>query len=290
MRSSISLFILSSGLPVQPGENRKRALPFFAGVLLSLALLAGFFVTPSLRAEEPETSIPRYNEALTLYRQKKYDASLEVLRSIFAEYKNSYELRMLASANYIRLQGYDSAMAHLQHCIEEHPDRWEPRLMMAGLLRSLRRYYPAIQQARVGLSRDPENRGLLLELARSLYKVGRYGEVRKSIEPLLKKNPDDPEALALEGLVFLRMKQYDLAEFRFRQALKHSPEEEKPDLNNNLGFVVEKRGDQFYYQGNRIEAASLYKEASQLYATVLQKEPEHVEARLNQARIRKKGG
>lgn len=228
-----------------------------------------------------------YNEALVLYRHGKYPESLEKLRSIFEENRQSLELRMLAAANYERMDDHNNALAHLQYCVKDHPEKLEPRLMMAGIFRKMKRYYSAIGAARKALVIHPDNIDLQMEIARSFYSARNYKAAGQVLEKILSTEADNFEAVYIDGLIYLRMSNLETAEFRLRQALQLVPEGNpvKADLLNNLGFAIERNGDVIRRKGKATEAQEFYVEARKYYEKALSIDAAHENAKINNQRV-----
>ena len=249
-----------------------------------IIICSGMFLSVSLLAE-----VPRLKEATDLYRQGKFEDSLNVVRSIFEEHKGVYEVRLLAGSNHARLGNTDSSIQHLRAAIKEHPDRIEARGILSVILRNNGKYKESVAVARSGLEKKPDDEGLHLEVARGLIKLGEYAAARKSLDRIIAKNAHHFEAVLLDGLIYLRQKNYDNAEFRLRNALKIRPEKSPllADLYNNLAFALEKIGDVHAKTGNTAQAKTNYAEAGQFYTEALKAE-DIPAIKENQARLQKK--
>ncbi len=228
-------------------------------------LAAAVFFCSAITSQSP----PKYREALELYNSGDFQKSLDIIRSIFAENSNSYELRMLAAADYSRLGNYESALQHLQYCMKDHPDRVEPKIFISGVMRKSGRLLESIRIARLGLAQHGENLPLRLELARSLYKVGQYVPARQMLDRILIADPKNFDAFYLDGLIYLRQGNYETAEFRLRNAVQYRPSDRNQlkDLYNNLGVALEKNGDRILSQGNKQQAMAVYNDAKSQYET-----------------------
>lgn len=221
------------------------------------------FLSAPLFADPPEG----YNQAIEHYNAGRFDKSLEVIRGIFEANKNSYEVRMLAAANHANLRNYDAAIQHMQYCIKDHPEKVEAKVLFASILRKSGHFYDAIRVARSVLDAGTENLPLRMELARSLYRVGQYAPARQQVEKILQSQSNNYDAIALDGLIFLRQGNLENAEFRLSNALTLTPGDnpDRQHILNNLGFVLEKTGDRYLAQGDKQHSVASYREAQKRY-------------------------
>lgn len=213
-----------------------------------------------LKADYP----PHYEEALRFFEQADYDRSLAVIRSKFADFKDSYEIRMLAGANYARLNKYESAIAHLKICVAMYPNRPESRAFLAGLYRKIGRYNLGERVVREGLRLFSNSAVLRQELSLILYKSGKYKGARRQIEILLGQDGGHFMSVYLDGLILFRQGDYANAQFRLRHALELSAKQEtnlRADLHYNMGRTIAKRGAALQKLAKFSEATELYREA-----------------------------
>ncbi len=243
-------------------------------------------VDPALTGT-PTSKPPRYDEALKLYQEQKYDGSLDVIRSVFSLTYKPYQMRMLAAANYSKQGKNANAVDHMVRCIKEHPTLPEPRAFLAGLYRGMGKYGAALRTVAGGLRVSSENTALRMEAARINYKLKRYGATRRHIQVVLKTDPNNFEAIVLDGLIFLRTGRYENAEFRFRNALTLKPTNSGAlaDLYNNLGYAMESRGDAARRKRENSKAAHFHKKADEMYRFALQTRAGHGKAEGNRRRV-----
>ncbi|HMX58932.1 MAG TPA: tetratricopeptide repeat protein [Leptospiraceae bacterium] len=243
------------------------------------ATLLILFAAVALFAEVPNG----YNEALALYSQGKYEESLAKVRSVFEENKTSYHLRMLAAANHAHAGRFNDAAAHLQYLLKDHPDRPEPAALYAAILRKQGQTGDAQGLIARAMQQDPKNMNFVLEAARIHYRAGNFAAARKHIENVLLTVPGNQEALALDGLIFLRQGNPENAVFRFRQALGQpsSSKAALSDLYNNMAIALRRSADALEKNGNPGEAASMRTEASDMLARSLEQNPSNAIAKAN---------
>lgn len=241
------------------------------------------FISGTLQADPP----PNFKEALIYYQKGHYDQSLEVVRSVFQGNENSYELRMLAAANYGRKKDVSSAIAHLNYVQKDHPGRVESYIMEAGILRDAKDYRGALMTTRKGLQVDPGSLELKLEQAKIFYETNQIPRARTVIDSILKEKTDLFIAIYLDALLYLKEKRYDAAEFRFRQAKEQIPEQSKylANLYNNLGYAREMRGRQFGEKGDTKVYLDYLKDSINDLRKAIELDPGHRLARENLSRV-----
>ena len=241
-----------------------------------------FFAAP-LFAELP----PRYGEALKAYDAGKYEESLEIIRSVFDDYKSSYEFRMLAAADYYHLGNLNSAMAHLDYARKDHPERVDLRLMTAGILRSSGLFTKALEVLKEPGVPVAETRPLQMEEARIHYVRKNYAGAARVAREILAADPNYFDAVVLEGLLFIQEKKWDAAEFRFRHALRlpHRAGRERAMILNNLGFVLEKEAVALP-AGEGERSRSMQQKAAEYFDRALQEDSTLKEAEFNRARLK----
>ena len=230
-----------------------------------------------------------YRNALKLYQQGEYNRSLEVIRSVFNSAPQSYELRMLAAANYMRLGSYPNAATHLRTCIRQHPKRPEPVAMLGSVYRAMKQPGAAVTFLINGIVRHKGDARLRMELAQVYYSLGKYFPARQQLERILQANANYFDALYLDGMIFLREGKYENAEFRLNQALNQKPRNKRvlASLYNNLGMALERSGDT-YRQTEKGRSDFYYKNAEDNYGFALKVDPNHPTAGANRDRIRTK--
>ncbi len=188
---------------------------------------------------------PNYEEALKLFQEKKYEESLNKIREVFDNYKNSLEFRLLAASNYIELKDYNNALAHLKYALVDHPDSVEVYILMSEvdlkinqISNSLNILYKAYEQ----FKQDKIKTHLIrYQIARIFYFTKKFEKSRQQLEILIAENPYNYNALFLDGIIYLQEKNYELSEFRLKSitTLKKVDPETLKKVYNNLGFIQE---------------------------------------------------
>ena len=227
--------------------------------------------------------LPRYKEATELFQQGKYEASLDAIRSVFDDYKSSYEFRMLAAADYLEKGEFDNAVSHLQYCMKDHPDRAEPHALLAAVYRKAGNPGKALNHIRNVLKRFPDSVPLRMETALAYAALGNAGAARTHIQKVLSINPNHFGAIYLDGLLYLKAGDLENAEFRLRNAARlGTPDPQlKFALLNNLGLTLSLLAERS--DGQRKE--SYLSRARQYLQQAAQINPGHPALKANMARL-----
>ncbi len=187
-----------------------------------------------------------YEEALELYKEKKYTESIKIIAQGLnpAEDMNpeapNYKLRYLAAHNYWQIGNIQSVVAHFRRCMNIKKDTVDPYIDLAFFYFD-KKYY-----------RDSEvtaSRGLKIKESSLLYYIlGKIALVRKNYwqaKALFEKaNSMDPElyiSYNALGTVLVYLNKYSEANTAFlvARALKIDSYE----ILNNLGLSYEGMGD-----------------------------------------------
>jgi tetratricopeptide (TPR) repeat protein len=235
----------------------------------------------------PQNFPAGYEDALKLFQQKNYQGSLAVIRSNFNPASHSYEFRMLAAANYLNLGNYELAKQHLVSCKTEHPKRYEPIAFTGVILRKSGNLYGAANEIIQGIAKFPDNSGLRLEMTRIYFLLEKLPEARSQLDVVLQKDPNNINAIYLDGLIFIKQARYEEAEFRLKNVMgmKELPASIAPSLHNNLGLSLERMGLVIQQKGDKVQAKAKFQEALENYNKALGYSPDHPIYNRNKARI-----
>ena len=203
------------------------------------ALLAAI-VAPDLNRGLVAEDLPRYKEAVQLFQQGKHEDSLEAIRSVFDDYKSSYEFRMLAAANYLEQGQYDSAVSHLRYCMKDHPDRAEPHALLAAVYRRSGQPKKALAHIRDVIRKYPDSIQIRWEAALSYMALESVAPARTHVSKILSSDPNHFGALYLDGVLYLKAGDLENAEFRLRNAARIGTSDKNLQfgLLNNLGLTL----------------------------------------------------
>jgi len=223
---------------------------------------------------------PNYESAMESFMNQKYEESLNKIREVFDNYKNSLEFRLLAAANYIELNNYDNALAHLRYAMNDHPDSYEVSILMSEVYIRKKQFnnatnllYQAYNQFKNDKQKDIQIR---YQIAKASYFAKNYQAARKQLETIIAQNPTFMPAFYLDGLIYLQQNNYELAQFRFNAitSLKEVDKDLLKKVYNNLGVLQEL-------------AAKNNQEAIKYYKKALSIDPNYDIAKSNLARLEK---
>ena len=237
-----------------------------------------------------------YDEALKLYINSKYNESLVKIRSIIDSNKKSLDLRILAAQDYIALNQLSTAYSHIITALQFHPHNIGAVLYQLKILRLQSKFNKALNIANSEahfLKNSPE---LNLEIAIIYYELNNKPYARDYIQKTLATDPSNYHAIYLDGLIYLKDKQVDIAEFRFRNALALKPIDKNLliALYNNLALCLEIKAEILLSQNktNNTEeiqtSKSFIKESQILYKKAKNILPESNIVTTNLERINKK--
>lgn len=249
------------------------------------ALLAVLLSSTALHA-----LAPRYDEALKLFHEGRYEESLNVIRAVFDEHRGAVELRLLAAQNYLHLGDYEKAKAHMSFCLKEDREQTACYATLATIHRREGRTDRAIKTARAGIGKVGESVPLRLELASAFFARGNYAGARAHLDKVLQADANNFAAIYMDGLIFLKQKKFANAEFRLRHALDLKPKTtiDLLHLYVNLGYAIEREGDRLLVAGERAEGIRRYSEATRFYNYALRLDGNHPTARTARERMRTK--
>ena len=190
----------------------------------------------ALQAQE----LPRYKEAVQLFQQGKYEDSLEAIRSVFDDYKDSYDFRMLAASNYLEQGQFDSAISHLRYCMKDHPDRAEPHALLAAVSRRSGQPQKSLAHIRDVIRKYPDSNQIRWEAALAYMALDSVAPARTHVSKILSSEPNHFRALYLDGVLYLKAGDLENAEFRLRNAARVGTSDKNLQfgLLNNLGLTL----------------------------------------------------
>lgn len=227
---------------------------------------------------------PNYDIALKLFQERKYEESLNKIREVFDNYKNSLEFRLLAASNYIELNNLENAMAHLKYANRDHPNSYEVYILMSEIFNKMNQFDNSIRilmNASQNFKETNQRKLVSLQLAKTYYLLKDYSLARKNLETLIAQYPDFDFAIYLDGLIYLNQNNIEFAELRFRSLLslkKLNPEIQKRTYNN-LGVIYLQYSSQ--YPRESIKYKENLKIAKHYFDKALKLDPNYLVAKKN---------
>lgn len=219
-----------------------------------------------------------YDEALKLFQDKKYEASLKILADILVvgddikEGSPNYKIRFLAAHNHWKLGNANSVITHLRKCMVINPATPDPYIDL-GI------YF--IEQKRFGDAASIAEEGLKVKETHMFYWVlGRAamerGDLNKAKEFFEKGNTMNPEFFVSYndlGITLMKLKRYGEANAAFSVALAINPD--SAEVHNNMALC--------YLMTEKFKEALTYaQKAAEL-------NPESMEIKNTIARIKESG-
>lgn len=202
-----------------------------------------------------------YDQALTLFNNKKYQESLKILAEQlisaddFKPNSPNYKIRYLAAHNHWKLGNDQSAIAHFRKCMAIDKGKIDPYIDLAILLTEHHKLSAASTVVEDGLR--------IKELPVFYWILGRIAYMRndnwKAKELFEKANVMDPEfyvSINDLGSVLMRLKKYGEANAAFSVALAIDPD--SPEINNNMALsllMMGKTNDAVFYIKKATELA-----------------------------------
>lgn len=258
-------------------ENTKRLILIFIYFLFVSKILSAY--------------PPNYEESLELFKQGKHEESLQKIREVFDNYKNSLEFRLLAASNYIELKDMQKALAHLNYAQIDHPNSWEVYILMSEIYIKNNQPNLALKVLYAGIEKFNSDKKInhlfRYQIAKSFYTSNNYAKARQQLEYIISNEPANEKALYLDALIYMIQNNYELAEFRFKSLLYTSPNDKiiLAKVYNNLGVIKELSFKQ--QPENSITKLDLKKEAINYYNKALEIESNYILAKDNLANLTK---
>ncbi|MCZ8342159.1 MAG: hypothetical protein O9301_03940 [Leptospira sp.] len=178
-----------------------------------------------------------YFSAVDEYKVKNYNKSIELLKSLLAEGKSSYEFYALLALNYNKLNDFDNAYKNMLEARKRKPDDEDLLLQSLGILTKFKKWKPAIELSERVIPMYPTNPEIRYYYALALSERGASKTALSQIEKAKAGSPNDFRMLELEGKIYYNLKNYDKADVSLRWA--SSLNGNSPEVWNNLALVQE---------------------------------------------------
>jgi tetratricopeptide (TPR) repeat protein len=206
------------------------------------------------QSERPDGkySVPEANNrALFLERlglvyrdQLKYPAAMEAFRQI-QELGPMQEPRAeLLMIETLRMEHQPAkAMTEADTAVKKYPKNQDLVITRATMLGEAGCVDEGVAQLQALLSHRPIDRGLYISIAQIYLQAKRFDDAEQAIQKALElsPNPEDQEfALFVQGSIYERQKQYELAEQTFKRVLSFDPL--NSSASNYLGYMLADRG------------------------------------------------
>jgi len=194
-----------------------------------------------------------YNYAVSLIREKKYNAAIPSLRNVVRQRPEMAQAWLALAQCLQQTQQYAAAVEPYETCLALQPD---PKLAfhLGSVCQKAKQYDKAIDAYRQALEMDPTYDKAQYNLALTYMDAGKYEDAADSFDRLVEMEGPSYRAFYSQGLSFYYLGRYDDALESYDNALA-----QKTTVNvlNNIGLVYDKLG-------NKKEAAAWYKKAQDL--------------------------
>jgi Flp pilus assembly protein TadD len=186
-----------------------------------------------------------YKEALSLYEEKKYKESLEIIARELDAKKDTlkdspnYDLRFLAAHNHWKLGNINPAVSHLKRCAEIRKNTPDPLIDLSYIMYDNKRYGDAAFFAGLAnkISEGPVSYYLL---GKSSMKTGNYYKAKEYFEKVLALDPEFVISYNDLGLALMKLRKFSEADTAFSAALADMPD--SYELLNNIAMNFELSG------------------------------------------------
>ncbi len=197
-------------------------------------------------AADPYAFRPHYNLGVTYQLLADTAHALETIQANLRLAVQTY-LRALAirpedfdsclnlSACYFRLGQHTLAEQYCLAALRANPDRPEPHSNLGVIYDALNRPHDAIEAYKNSLERDTHQPELLLNLAATYVRLGWYKQATVTLGKAAEEDPRNPAPHEQAGSCWYHLRDMDLAESAFRQALTLDPA--SPRAHRGLGVV-----------------------------------------------------
>ncbi len=184
-----------------------------------------------------------YEDAVSLFEQKKYRESLDMCAEIlvvendFKPGSDNYKIRYLAAHNHWKLDNTKSAESHLTRCMDIDKTKVDPYIDLSLFYLEEKRFGDADRIARKGLEIE-ESPYLFYVIGMSSMGRKNYWQAKPMFEKANSLKPDFYRSYNALGIVLMNLNKYSEANTAFSVALALRPN--LPEINNNMGVSLEK--------------------------------------------------
>ena len=216
-----------------------------------------------------------------LYRQKRYEESLDAYRVAAEQRPGDAKVHSNFGAVFNRLYRFEEAETHLRRAIALNPQEHNAHLHLSDALYNQGRYEEALEAARVAVERrpdldqaqttlgiafaalgrfeeaethlchaialNPQAHSALLNLSNTLYQQGRYDEALEAARAVVEQDPDSFEAFEAHvnlGAILNSLGRFEEAETHLRHAIALNPQAHSALLNLSNTLYQQGRYDE----------------------------------------------
>jgi tetratricopeptide (TPR) repeat protein len=191
----------------------------FSGMLfvLSVSLLSQEKVT-SQSADEEKLS-PKFTQALTLFKEKKYEDAEKIFNELLTEEKNNMNVYIFAAQNYVNLSKSDKALNIVDMGLKKEQKNIALLKIKAGIFMLQRETGDAIDVLEEATEYYPQNAGLWMMLASQYLMDQEWSDCIEAAEKAAEIDPKNPVPYTQIGMGYIAKKKFKEAIASFDKAL-----------------------------------------------------------------------
>lgn len=192
-----------------------------------------------------EKHIPKLNQAIKLFKEKKFEEALEIFKELHKSDPYNYEYNYYVGLTYVNLGYFDVGLNYLLYSAKDNKNYYINihSNMICGYIYTLKGEYKLAEHCfREVLKINPESTTALVALAYVFEKTGRYDQSIIYLKKALEIDPENPRALNALAYVYAE-KEINLQEAvrLARKAISKQPN--SPEILDTLAWVYYKRGE-----------------------------------------------
>jgi len=194
-----------------------------------------------------------YNYAVSLMREKKYNAAIPSLRTVTRDLPEMFQGWLALAQCYQATKQYSLAIEPFEKALELNPDA-KLAFHLGRVSMKSKQYDKSIAAYETALEMDPTYVKARYNLSLTYMDAGRYEEAVESFDKMIEQDGESYRAYYSQGLSYYYLGRYDEALEAYDMAMEF---EETVNLFNNIGLVYDKLGD-------KKQTAEWYKKAKAL--------------------------
>jgi len=180
-----------------------------------------------------------YNYAVSLMREKKYNAAIPSLRNVTRDLPEMFQGWLALAQCYQMTKQYSLAIEPYEKALEINPDA-KLAFRLGRVSMKSKQYDKSIEAYQTALEMDPTYVKARYNLSLTYMDAGRYEEAVESFDQMIEMDGESYRAYYSQGLSYFYLARYDEALEAFDMAMEF---EETVNLYNNIGLVYDKLGD-----------------------------------------------
>jgi len=180
-----------------------------------------------------------YNYAVSLMREKKYNAAIPSLRTVTRDLPEMFQGWLALAQCYQATKQYSLAIEPYEKALQLNPDA-KLAFHLGKVSRKSKQYDKSIAAYETALEMDPTYVKARYNLSLTYMDAGRYEEAVESFDKMVEQDGESYRAYYSQGLSYYYLGRYDEALEAYDMAMEF---EETVNLFNNIGLVYDKLGD-----------------------------------------------